>query len=55
MDEYSKFSSLEKRIGNIPQEMNPNDILDFSNYPRDSFINQSNNKYFNNNNYKSPF
>ena len=54
MDEYSEFSSLEKRIGNIPQEMNPNDILDFSNYPRDSFINQSNNKYFNNN-YKSPF
>lgn len=55
MDEYSEFSSLEKQIGNIPEEMNPNDIHDFSNYPRDSFINQSNNKYFNNNNYNSPF
>ena len=32
MDVYSEFSSLEKRIGSIPEEMNTNAIHDFSNY-----------------------
>ena len=56
MDDFNEFSSLDEQIGNIPEEMNPNDIQDLANYPRDSFVNLSKNKYSNNkNNYNSPF
>ena len=56
MDDSSEFSSIANQIGNIPEEINPNDIQDLDDYPRDSFVNLSNNKYFNKiNNSKSPF
>ena len=56
MDDFSEFSSIANQIGNMPEEINPNDIQDLADYPRDSFVNRSNNKYFNNiNNSKSPF
>ena len=40
----------------IPEEMNPNDIHDTMNFPRDSFVDHNSNKYFNNiNNSNQPF
>ena len=56
MDDISEFSSIANQISDIPEEMNQNDIQDLANYPRDSFVNPSNKKYFNSkNNYNSPF
>ena len=53
MDDCSEFSSIANQIGNMLEEINSNDIQDLV---RDSFVNLSNNEYFNNiNNSKSPF
>ena len=55
-DEYSEFSSIDDRIiDDMPEEQNPNDIQDFSSFPRDSFVDHTPNKYLNNKNTSSPF
>ena len=55
-DRFSEFSSIDNRIiDNIPEEQNPNDIQDFSSFPRDSFIDHTPYNYLNRNNASSPF
>ena len=55
-DSYSQFSPKDS-LYNIPMEQNNDDIQDFSNYPRDSFVDHTPNTYINpNKNYSStPF
>ena len=55
-DRISEFSSIDnKLIDNMPEEQNPNDIQDFSSFPRDSFVDHTPYKYLNKNNISSPF
>ena len=52
-NDYNEFSSMENQIDNLPEEIKPDDIQDFANFPRDSFVDLTPNNYFNNN--KQPF
>ena len=53
MDDINEVSSIENQIDNFPEEINPEDIKDFQNFPRDSFVDHTSNKYFNSSNNKS--
>ena len=56
-DDYNDFSSIDSSIiDKLREELNPNDIQDFSSFPRDSFVDHTPNRYHNMNNYSSsPF
>ena len=56
-DDYNDFSSIDNSIiDKLREELNPNDIQDFSSFPRDSFVDHTPNRYHNMNNYSSsPF
>ena len=38
MDDFNELSSIGNPLENFPEEMNPSDIQDLSNFPRDSFV-----------------
>ena len=49
MDDNSNESlSFDQVIDDFPKEINHNDIQDLENFPRDSFVDHTPNKYFNN-------
>ena len=55
MDDNSNESlSFDQVIDDFPKEINHNDIQDLENFPRDSFVDHTPNKYFNNSQ-KNPF
>ena len=51
-DDYNEFLSMENQINNIPEEIKPDDIQDFANFPRDSFVDHTPNNFNHN---KQPF
>ena len=56
MEYNNGFSSLDNQLMvNIPEENNYNDIQNLNNFPRDSFVDHTNNNNTNNINQKAPF
>ena len=58
MDEMNELSSSDNQLDNVPEEINTEDIQDLSNFPRDSFVDHTSNKYLissNNSSQKTPF
>ena len=58
MDDFNELSSIGNPLENFPEEMNPSDIQDLSNFPRDSFVDHTPSNYShssNNKNQKAPF
>ena len=50
MDDFNELSNIDNQLENFPEEINPSDIQDFSNFPRDSFVDHTPNNYSNSNN-----
>ena len=56
MEYNNDFSSLDNQLMvNIPEENNYNDIQNLNNFPRDSFVDHTNDNNTNNINQKAPF